>query len=78
MAIFAREVKKGQAVILYDFTPKILVRADDTLSIIPGKIPFCEIGTMKNEKFEFHSVPVNVTFLPENQLFDIVECFVIC
>ena len=75
MPIIAKEVKAGQAVVLYDFTPKIMVRGDDKISpIIPGKIPFCEIGTMKNEKFLFHSTPVNVVFLPENQVFDLTQC----
>lgn len=76
MAIFANEVEYGQAVIYYSLNgTKILVRGDtEKRSIIPFKIPFCEIGIMKDEKFLFHSIPVDIVFLPENQVFDLLEC----
>mgnify|MGYP001427462437 CR=1 FL=1 len=76
VTVYAREVKKGQPVVYYNFTPKILVRADDSLSVIPGKIPFCEIGYIFGEQFTFHSIPVDVIFLPEDLLFDLVKCTV--
>lgn len=77
MPIFAKEVETGQPVIYYNFGRKILVRGDDKFSsFINGRIPFCEIGEIKDEKFLFHSIPVDVTFLEETQLFDTIECFI--
>lgn len=76
MPIFAKEVEKSQAVIYYGTGPvKIMVRGDDKISpIIPGKIPFCEIGIVFDEKFLFHSTPVDVLFLRENQVLDLTQC----
>lgn len=76
MPILAKEVKNNQAVIYYGLgSIKIMVRGDDKKrSLIPFKIPFCEIGIIKDEKFLFHSTPVNVLFLPEDQVFDLTQC----
>lgn len=76
MAILANDVEIGQAVIYYSTgSIKIMVRGDDKKrSLIPFKIPFCEIGIIKNEKFLFHSTPVDIVFLPENQVFDLTQC----
>lgn len=43
-------------------------------SKIRCKIPFCEIGIVIDEKFLFHSTPVDVLFLRENQVLDLTQC----